>query len=224
VIDGLHRHDLLDVAPAAWRQEIARQPEAAARALLGDWAALGRPVMVRRYQPGDAADRVPVAVSLPREFGQPGFKTQIRRQQLLARRAPVALAACVDMAPTHWRSTLEALLVVARRMQVMPLVFGSLMWERVTGLRYLSDESDLDLLWHVQHFEQALLLSRAIAQCAAVSPMRVDGEFLLPDGAGVHWREWLDGADEVVVKTMLGVESRALRQLFACDGRARSCR
>jgi phosphoribosyl-dephospho-CoA transferase len=44
-----------------------------------------------------------------------------------------------------------------------------------------------------------------LAACDAAAPMRIDGEVIRPDGAGVNWRELHAGAGEVVVKTASNV-------------------
>ena len=52
----------------------------------------------------------------------------------------------------------------------------------------------------------------------AESPVRLDGELELTDGAGVNWRELAlsraDPGDELLVKTMDGVEVRTKAALF----------
>ena len=52
----------------------------------------------------------------------------------------------------------------------------------------------------------------------AEGTVRIDGELVLPDGAGVNWRELAqsraDRSDELLVKTMDGVEVRTRAALF----------
>ena len=52
----------------------------------------------------------------------------------------------------------------------------------------------------------------------AAGPVRLDGELELPDGAAVNWRELAQSianlADELLVKTMDGVEVRTRAALF----------
>jgi phosphoribosyl-dephospho-CoA transferase len=57
-----------------------------------------------------------------------------------------------------------------------------------------------------------------LRQLDAESPVRLDGELQLPDGAGVNWRELAQNGDDarsqVLVKTMDGVEVRTKAGLF----------
>jgi phosphoribosyl-dephospho-CoA transferase len=64
----------------------------------------------------------------------------------------------------------------------------------------------------------ALSLVERLLRLDAESPVRLDGELELPDGAGLNWRELAqsraDPSDELLVKTMDGVEMRTRAALF----------
>jgi phosphoribosyl-dephospho-CoA transferase len=213
VIENLQRHDLLRVDPAGWQQALTQAPQIAARPHVREWATRGWPVIVRRYASGEATDLIPVAISLPPPASKPGVALALPAGCILERLPAVALSDCNDQAPAAWRETLQSLLETGERCASTPAVFGSLLWQKLTGLTYLHERSDVDLLWRVAALEQAQQLVRLIASCARHSPMRIDGELLLPDGAGLHWREW-DSADEVIVRTLRRAERRARNSFF----------
>jgi phosphoribosyl-dephospho-CoA transferase len=214
VIETLRRHDLLRIDPAGWQRVLAQQPELATRPYVSDWAERGWPVIVRRYANDEAADLIPVAISVPPPAAKPGIALALRASDILERMPAVALSACIGQAPAAWRETLQSLIALAERCGTAACVFGSLLWQTLTGLTYLHAGSDVDLLWAVMRREQAQDLACGIARCALTSAMRIDGELLLPDGAGIHWREWQGGADEVLVRTLHRVERRAVGQLL----------
>ncbi len=86
-----------------------------------------------------------------------------------------------------------------------------------TGLSYLTSRSDLHLLWPAAHEAAAASLVQALIRLDAAAPVRLDGELVLPDGAGVQWREFIqaDGPTAtLLVKTMNGVEARRREELF----------
>ena len=82
----------------------------------------------------------------------------------------------------------------------------------------LHAQSDLDLLWAVPDRPTAAALLPVLRYLEETAPMRLDGEVLLADGAGVNWRELLDAIErhggDVLVKTMQGVETRRTSSLF----------
>jgi phosphoribosyl-dephospho-CoA transferase len=84
-------------------------------------------------------------------------------------------------------------------------VFGSLAWRALTGLDYLTDRSDLDLLLHVRRDTDLRRLVADLAEIEAVAPMRLDGELIRDDGAAVNWREFQASPREILMKTIRGV-------------------
>jgi phosphoribosyl-dephospho-CoA transferase len=74
-----------------------------------------------------------------------------------------------------------------------------------TGLNYLTDTSDLNLLLPIRCCGDLLRLTAGLAAIEAKAPMRLDGELMRDDGAAVNWREFHTGARELLVKTTDGV-------------------
>ena len=88
---------------------------------------------------------------------------------------------------------------------------------------YLTKQSDLDLLWQISDEHTALSLVQRLSRLDAESPVRLDGELELPDGAGVNWRQvcpdfFVEPGEELLVKTMDGVEVRTCDALFRTHG------
>ena len=80
-------------------------------------------------------------------------------------------------------------------------MFGSLAWRSLTGLNYLTDSSDLDVLLDVHRDTDLYSLAAGVAAIDAAAPMRLDGEFVRDDGAAVNWREIHTGVPDILVKT-----------------------
>jgi phosphoribosyl-dephospho-CoA transferase len=219
----LHRHMLLRVDPFCWSRVLARSPgvpAGSAAPWLQSWSARGWPVMVRRYLPAESTDVIPAAVSLPPQSRGSGFALRVLEEEIAATVPALALAAAEGAAPTSWLSTIRVLAAAGARCGSEPAVYGSLLWQWLTGLPYLTPRSDLDLCWPVDNEPQARSLTAELSRIAQDSPMRIDGELLLPDGAAVAWREYARCAlsaddQELLVKTMHTVSARTCRSLFA---------
>jgi phosphoribosyl-dephospho-CoA transferase len=103
--------------------------------------------------------------------------------------------------------------------------FGSLLWQHLTGLAYLTLHSDLDVLWPIPANFDVHSLICGIAQVQRDAPLRIDGEIIFPDGSAVNWRElWdahqtADGAT-VLAKTMESVQLLDVASLASVGGRA----
>jgi phosphoribosyl-dephospho-CoA transferase len=214
----LRRHDLLRADPGSWDAMLRCHPGVADLPLVADWARLDRPVIVRRRTVGDFAASVPAALPLPPCLGKRRLAFSFTSGEAVTALPPVLLRDAARTAPTEWQEVVAALLALGDAIKVTPRVFGALLWQHTTGLPYLRAQSDLDLLWLISDERTALSLVERLLRLDAASPVRLDGELELPDGAGVNWRELAqsraDPGDELLVKTMDGVEVRTRAALF----------
>ncbi len=185
--DAFARHDLVRIEPAAWTRLLAARPDLAGVPHLAAWARAGRPLVVRRYGPGEARDRIPLGLPLPPADGKRRIGFVCCADDLRPFAAPT-LRDARAAAPPYWQPSLDALLALADRLDLNPRPFGSLLWQTLTGLEYLGGASDLDLLWPVGAPVPGALLD-GLAAVASTAPMRIDGELLLADGTGIHWSE-----------------------------------
>jgi phosphoribosyl-dephospho-CoA transferase len=134
----------------------------------------------------------------------------VPEQAVLERSPPPSLLAVGHVADSAWRPTIHALVALGARYGVSPAAFGSLLWQYQTGLPYLSQQSDLDVLWPIPADCEIGALVAGIAVAERGAPMRIDGEVVLPDGEAVNWRELhvalnQDGPRQVLAKSIGGV-------------------
>jgi phosphoribosyl-dephospho-CoA transferase len=226
------RHDLLHVSPDAWASALAHRPALADLPLLGQWADQEWPVIVRRRAEGEDRGLVPVGVPLPPAAGKCRVALVLPPGSILQRSSPPLLRAAANVAQPGWQSTIASLLALGTRTGVKPSAFGSLLWEHLTGLAYLSPKSDLDVLWPVPADFDVLSLVFGIAQVQRHASVRIDGEVIFPDGSAVNWRElwnahrtahaaehWAEDRATVLAKTMEGVRLRDIKSLSGVEVR-----
>lgn len=199
--EALARHSMVKVTAAGWTAVMKRYPELAREPIVAGWVHVGRPLVVRRPACSDTAGLVPLGLPLPPSHGKRRIAVSLAAADIVAFAQPPLLADAAAAAPPAWRETIEKLV------QLLPetRAYGSLAWQHLTGLPYLSEGSDLDLLWPLSSADKTGILLSDIARIARQSPMRLDGEITGPAG-GVQWRE-LTGTDEdeVLVKSPAGV-------------------
>jgi phosphoribosyl-dephospho-CoA transferase len=214
----LRRHDLLRVKPATWQAMLRCHPGLADLPLVADWALREWPAIVRRRMAGDLANGVPAALPLPPSHGKRRLAFSFASGAAVVALPPVLLSDAVWVAPAKWQPVAAALLELGEAVGTTPRVFGALLWQHATGLPYLTDRSDLDLLWFISDERTAALLVEGLLRLDTEGPVRLDGELELPDGAAVNWRELAQSdanlGGEVLVKTMDGVEVRTRAALF----------
>jgi phosphoribosyl-dephospho-CoA transferase len=217
------RHALLRVAPEAYATALAGRPDLRRDPLLADWAGRGRPLIARRSGCCDPPGCVAAGIPLPPSHGKRRIAVALPPGAVVSVEPPMRLIAAARFAPAAWRPAIDALLNLGQRLGLDARVFGGLAWTALTGLDYMSETSDLDLLFPLDWGTGApgcldkLLdeLLDGLARIDRSAPIRLDGEILwLRAGMAANWREVLAGAGEVLVKTSEGVALWPLRQFL----------
>jgi phosphoribosyl-dephospho-CoA transferase len=200
----IRRHDLVFVSPVAWRSLLQRHDDLAEGPLVIEWVDRGWPLIARRAMHGEA-DGLPLGLPLPPFAGKRRLSVLAQPEDIVSTAPPPGLKAAISVAPNRWQHTLGAVVSLASRHGVEARIFGSLAWCALTGLNYLTDTSDLDLLLPIHCCRDLVRLTAGLAAIEAKAPMRLDGELMRADGVAVNWREFHTGARELLVKTTDGV-------------------
>jgi phosphoribosyl-dephospho-CoA transferase len=196
----IHRHDLVFVRAAGWRLLLKRRSDLGAVPLVARWVESGWPLVKRRVAPGDG-EGVPLGLPLPPFADKQRVSIVMDVEAVISVSPPPPLSLASDAAPVAWRSTLDAIVKLAPWYDIEARVFGSLAWQALTGLTYLTDQSDLDLLLSVRRESGLRAFAQSLAAIEARAPMRVDGELAFGDGAAVNWREFHAETRDILVKT-----------------------
>ncbi|WP_245286679.1 malonate decarboxylase holo-[acyl-carrier-protein] synthase [Bradyrhizobium sp. ARR65] len=175
--EALARHTMVKASAAGWAAAMNRYPELASEPLVAGWAHAGRPLVVRRPARSDTAGLVPLGLPLPPSHGKRRIAISLAAVDIVAAAPPPLLAEAAAAAPASWRATID------RLVQLLPetRVYGSVAWQHLTGLPYLSDSSDLDLLaplrpaHTLRHLSwQAPTLHDLAAQLLALGPRHLE--------------------------------------------------
>lgn len=210
----LQRHQLVRLSRRGWQHLLLTRTDQAELNALWEWARHDWPVIVRRGFPGEQAG-VPLGVPLTPSKGKRRLAFVVAAEDIQSTSALPTLTDVVSSAPRLWRPSLQALNDVAMTYAVNAGVFGSLAWQYLTGESYLSSTSDLDVAWSFPSGDQLAHFLDDIADVEACSPMRIDGELLRADGAGVNWRELWGGHRDVAVKTFSAVDLQPISTFLA---------
>ncbi|PJG56253.1 malonate decarboxylase holo-[acyl-carrier-protein] synthase [Bradyrhizobium forestalis] len=208
------RHDLVFVSPAGWRTMLDARGDLATDALVARWPKMRWPTIRRRALPGEA-NGLALGLPLPPSAGKRRISLLVDDDHVTSVARPPLLRQARAYAPRNWWPTLDRLDALARRHAVDARVFGSLAWQSLTGLDYVTTRSDLDVLFE---FRAETDIDRFVADVAAIetdAPMRLDGELMAADGAAVNWREFHGGASELLVKNIECVVLLGRRQFIS---------
>lgn len=205
------RHDLVWLRPQApWQ---AMTPGAQPR--LRDWFDAGLPAVVARRDGSEPIGVLRLGVPLPPSEHKQRLALQASTRDIVRMRAPLSLAEVTPHAPPRARWALRALSRRASACGLTPGVFGSFAWQALTPYRYVTDSSDLDLLWSITDAAQAATIVAMLSAWEQRHGLRADGELLLPGDLAVNWREYAGDARQVLVKSARGCALHARDALFA---------
>jgi phosphoribosyl-dephospho-CoA transferase len=188
------------------------------------WLEADRPLVVAR-QPvtdKDFTDTIAVGLALPPAQGKHRIALVVAANDIVRYTPPLRLADAIAHAPAAWQPALAELDAAAIHIDLELRVFGSLAWQALSGLQYLTPQSDIDLLWHPLSNTQLQQGIELLARWEQDRGLRADGEVLFGGSSAVSWREWstLKSSDDqrVLVKRESSaelVDARELLELLA---------
>ena len=185
--------------------------------ILREWGRLERPLVVRRPCLGNGGMTVCVGLALP--------PTPHKRR--IAFELPVSLVRDVTLPPLWdacapelglgpWASRppsetqagkMPALLWPVAQIQAAAKAggcelrtFGSHAWQYLTGLPYVTEFSDIDLLLFVESRTSWSAIRRGLEQLDRASSPRIDLEIVLAGDASFSWREFSTNPDRLLFK------------------------
>lgn len=164
-----------------------------------DWLHCGYPVIVRR--PCLTDGELHCGIPLPPEQGKKRISFTVDPVCVKQRLALPLLSECLPLLPEARREKLTLL------SELRPEVFGSLAWQYLTGMPYLHENSDVDLLFRVGSQTE---LRELVGELSKIdSAGNCDIEIMLWHGRAFSWRELRQDAATVLMK--------ADYEVFLCD-------
>lgn len=212
------RHSLVWLTPAGWRLAQQRDPGQAEH--LSAWQRAGHPLVARRHDADAHDEDICLGLPLPPHptLGKRRIALRLPADAVERIDAALALGAIHRAALPAWQAPLASLARDADAAGVALRVYGSAAWQSLTGLAYLNEASDIDLLFAP---DSAAALRRGLALLAAhAQSLPLDGEILFPSGRAVAWKEWLladthAAGTRVMVKHARGVALEPASALLA---------
>ncbi|WP_286159299.1 malonate decarboxylase holo-[acyl-carrier-protein] synthase [Janthinobacterium sp. HH01] len=212
---GLERHMLAWLSEQGWLAVLrAAQPQH--RAALTLWQGQDWPAVVRRFDVGAQPGEICLGLPLPPDEhtgGKVRISLSVPALEISRTSAAVELRSALRYTGP-WREALTALEKEAKHLHLR--IYGSLAMQVLTGLRYLTPASDIDILFHPRSRKQledgVALLSRHAAH------LPLDGEIVFPGGLAVSWKEWqmaMVNPARVIVKELHAVRLMDTASLLA---------
>jgi phosphoribosyl-dephospho-CoA transferase len=183
------RHDLVWLTSRGWEGVLASAPVEAVDALVA-WRHALWPAVVRRADVDLAQGEVAIGFALPPRVADGGklrVACRVELSDIGRRTRALPLVGALDAVPAAWRRALAALEREAAEAGLGLAVYGSVALEALTGQRYLTPASDIDLLLRPLNRAQLMAGLELLDRHATGLPL--DGEVVFADGRAVAWKE-----------------------------------
>lgn len=205
---ALRRHMLV------WLSEAPATDNASDTQRAHIWQALNRPFVVTRRRGDGPEVGVGFCTTDPAhpELRPRRVAARIAPSQIVRVARPPGLREIAECpAADTCRNSISKLLVAATREGVDIRVYGSWMWQALTGERHVHEQSDLDVLIDVASAKEADRAAAFLEEEETGGVLRIDGELSFARHGEVNWREYLQGKPEILLKAVdhLGLTLRS---------------
>lgn len=196
---GLRRHTLV------W---LSQAPEAETeddRARAAAWHAARRPFVVTRRRDDGNDIGLGFCTTDPThpELRPRRVAARTDPKHIVERLRPPTLAEIASCSAAATQAVSFSRLIAAIDREELDLrVYGSWMWQALTGERHVHEASDLDVVIDVADLDAATRTATFLAREEQEVTFRIDGELSFPGLGEVQWREILQDRNEVLIKSI----------------------
>lgn len=180
---ALHRHAFV------WLDSSEALP-----ALLREWIEQGRPLVVRRPCLSPDGKNACLGLALPPSRGKRRIPFELPRELIQKVSVPPLWSECATIPsetvhPFHEATTSGGVALRA---------FGSHAWQHLTGLSYVTEHSDIDLLILLESRASWDAVRKVLSRLAL--PPGIDLEIVLKSDASFSWREFSGAGPSLLFK------------------------
>ncbi|PHR68991.1 MAG: malonate decarboxylase holo-[acyl-carrier-protein] synthase [Arcobacter sp.] len=177
------------------------------------WIKNAHPFIVAK-QEDQKSEKIRLGFLLPLEKGKHRVSLLIDKKVLIKSSKPPKLSRIISSLDEKWQEPLAQLIHSFEELKINLLVFGSAMWQYYVKKRYMSDSSDIDLLWTCfcpNKLNTALLI---LKQWREKYSLNIDGEVEFKEGFSCSWQELLNEDEKLIVRTLTSVSLELKTKYF----------
>jgi phosphoribosyl-dephospho-CoA transferase len=144
--------------------------------------------VARQPEQQDAGTQIAVGLTLPPPATRKRVSLVVPSTAILRQSDPPALSQALDTVDCRYKELVQRVLDICEDANVTPYVYGSALWQTVSKRTYMTDTSDLDVLFVCNKISNVHLLLERLVEYEGSIP-RLDGELVVPSGWAAAWRE-----------------------------------
>ncbi len=178
------------------------------------WIANGLPLVVAR-QPqklDGSVTHVAVGLTLPPPAIRQRVFLHVPIASILIQNDPLLLSQAYNSVERRCQELIQHIITICEQTNVSPCVYGSALWQTISGNEYMTESSDLDVLFVCNETSNMHLLFDLLQACERSKP-RLDGELFAPSGWAAAWREVTSAVKTGGLGTVLAKSTYEVRLL-----------
>jgi malonate decarboxylase holo-[acyl-carrier-protein] synthase len=164
-----------------------------------NWIEKNNPFVVTR-QLDNNTENINLAFLLPLEEDKKRVGIIVNKKIISKHSHPMKLSSVLLKIEKKWHSPLKELVTSFLSFDMDLFVFGSSMWESVIEKKYMTENSDVDLLWSPNSYSQLEVGLTILKEWMNKYPLKIDGEVEFPCESACSWKELLNDDDNIIVK------------------------
>lgn len=172
--------------------------------LFYSWLKSSHPFIVAK-QEDKKSEKIRLGFLLPLENGKHRVSLLIDKKAVSKSLLPLKLSSIVSSLDSKWQKPLLELIYSFEDLKIDLHVFGSSMWQYYVKKRYMSESSDIDLLWTCfcpDKLNAALFILKHWRERYS---LKIDGEVEFKKGLSCSWQELLNEDEKLIVRTLRSV-------------------
>ncbi len=177
------------------------------------WIKNSHPFLVAK-QESTKSEKIRLGFLLPLEKGKRRISLLIDKKALIKSSAPIKLSKIISSLDKKWQEPLRELIYSFNELKIALHVFGSAMWQYYLKKRYMSEASDIDLLWTCYCKDKINTALLILKQWKKKYSLKIDGEVEFKEGCSCSWQELLNEDEKFIVRTLTAVSLESKTKYF----------
>lgn len=169
------------------------------KSIILNWINNNNPFIVTR-QLDNNENNTNLAFLLPLEEGKKRVGAIVNTKAIYKITSPIKLFDVLLNIEKKWHVPLKELADAFLSFGIELFVFGSSMWESIIGKKYMTENSDVDLLWKPKSFFELELGLKYLEEWMNKYPLKIDGEVEFLCESACSWKELMNDDNNIIIK------------------------
>jgi phosphoribosyl-dephospho-CoA transferase len=169
--------------------------------IIKNWIENSYPFIVTR-QMDNSGESTNLGLLLPLADGKKRISLIVDSNAISKHTKPVKLSNILSNIDEKWRLPLQELIDSFFAFNVDLFVFGSSMWEYIIGKQYMTEKSDVDLLWKPTNYYQLDKGLKTLKEWMGKYSLKIDGEVEFLCESACSWKELMNDDNNIIIKRL----------------------